>query len=61
MSYDTRPLLTLKEKEPFMAEAAQKNFVLFLEHDLYHESCTVEATEKGIRLKDTGTLAGYLE
>ena len=53
MSYDTRPLITLKEKESFMAEAAQNGYVLFLEHDLYHECCTVEATEKGIRLKET--------
>lgn len=51
MSYDTRPLITLKEKELFMAEAAQNGYVLFLEHDLYHECCTVETTEKGIRLK----------
>ncbi len=53
MSYDTRPLITLKEKETFMAEAAENGFVLFLEHDLYHECCTVEATDKGIRLKKT--------
>ncbi len=56
MSYDTRPLITLKEKENFMAEAAREGFVLFLEHDLYHECCTVEATEKGVRLKETFSL-----
>ena len=61
MSYDTRPLITLQEKELFMAEAAKNGYVLFLEHDLYHECCTVESTEKGIRLKDTGSLAGYLD
>jgi len=53
MSYDTRPLITLKEKETFMAEAAQNDYILFLEHDLYHECCTVELTEKGVRLKET--------
>ena len=58
MSYDTRPLITLKEKELFMAEAAQNGYVLFLEHDLYHECCTVESTEKGIRLKETFPLSG---
>ena len=56
MSYDTRPLITLKEKEAFMTEAAENGYVLFLEHDLYHECCTVEATEKGIRLKETFSL-----
>ncbi|MEI7897066.1 MAG: MBL fold metallo-hydrolase [bacterium] len=57
MSYDTRPLITLTEKEAFMAEAAEKGFVLFFEHDLYRECCTVEATEKGIRLKESFPLA----
>ncbi len=52
MSYDTRPLITLKEKEAFMAEAAEKGFVLFLEHDLYRECCTVESTDRGVRLKE---------
>ncbi len=56
MSYDTRPLITLKEKETFMAEAAQNGYVLFLEHDLYHECCTVANTEKGVRLKECFSL-----
>ena len=56
MSYDTRPLITLKEKEAFMAEAAEKEFVLFFEHDLYRECCTVEMTEKGIRMKESFAL-----
>ena len=60
MSYDTRPLLTLTEKEAFMAEAAEKGYVLFFEHDLYNECCTVEATEKGIRLKKGMDLAEAL-
>lgn len=60
MSYDTRPLITLQEKELFMAEAAKKGYVLFLEHDLYNECCTVEATEKGIRLRETFSLANAL-
>ena len=53
MGYDTRPLLTIKEKEVFLNEAADKNFYLFLEHDAYNEICTVEHTEKGVRLKET--------
>jgi glyoxylase-like metal-dependent hydrolase (beta-lactamase superfamily II) len=54
MSYDTRPLITLAEKEAFMAEAAREGYVLFFEHDIRYECCTVEATEKGVRLKETG-------
>jgi glyoxylase-like metal-dependent hydrolase (beta-lactamase superfamily II) len=53
MSYDTRPLITLKEKEAFMKEAALNEYVLFFEHDLYRECCTVQETEKGIRMKDS--------
>ncbi|CAM1349618.1 MBL fold metallo-hydrolase [Tenacibaculum insulae] len=53
MGYDTRPLLTLKEKEAFLKEAADKEFYLFLEHDAYNELITVKHTEKGVRLKET--------
>jgi hypothetical protein len=57
MSYDTRPLLTLKEKEVFMNEAAENGYILFFEHDLYRECCTVQLTEKGIRIKDSFSMA----
>lgn len=53
MGYDTRPLLTLDEKARFLNQAADENFVLFLEHDSVNECCTVQHTEKGVRLKDT--------
>ncbi|WP_299048029.1 MBL fold metallo-hydrolase [uncultured Polaribacter sp.] len=53
MGYDTRPLLTLKEKSAFLNLAADQDFYLFLEHDAQHELCTVKHTEKGIRLKET--------
>ncbi|MFK8059658.1 MAG: MBL fold metallo-hydrolase [Polaribacter sp.] len=53
MGYDTRPLLTIKEKADFLNLAADKNYYLFLEHDAYNEICTVKHTEKGIRLKET--------
>ena len=53
MGYDTRPLLTLDEKKLFLNKAADENYLLFLEHDAYNELCTVQHTEKGVRLKDT--------
>ncbi|MFD2566700.1 MBL fold metallo-hydrolase [Pseudotenacibaculum haliotis] len=53
MGYDTRPLLTIKEKEQFLNEAADQEYFLFLEHDAYTELCTVQHTEKGVRLKET--------
>lgn len=59
MAYDTRPLLTLAEKEIFMNKAADLEYILFLEHDAINECCTVQHTEKGVRLKDVGTLKDY--
>ncbi|MDQ3047686.1 MAG: MBL fold metallo-hydrolase [Bacteroidota bacterium] len=52
MGYDTRPLLTLAEKEIFLNRAADEEFILFFEHDSVNECCTVQRTEKGVRLKN---------
>ncbi len=57
MSYDTRPLLTLQEKEPLLQEAAANNYVLFMEHDAYNECFSLEQTEKGIKAGESFTLA----
>ncbi len=57
MGYDTRPLITMQEKESFLKEAADKNYVLFFEHDPVNECCTVKNTEKGVRLDRTFRLA----
>lgn len=50
MGYDTRPLLTLEEKEKFLNEAANNRYLLFFEHDPVNECATVKHTEKGVRL-----------
>jgi len=55
MGYDTRPLITLDEKERFLNMAADNNFYLFLEHDAHNQIITVQHTEKGVRLKDIFT------
>lgn len=60
MGYDTRPLLTLEEKEAFLKEAADNNYILFLEHDPVNECCTVKHTEKGVRLDETFALKDIL-
>ena len=57
MGYDTRPLITMKEKSQFLNHAAQNDYVLFLEHDSVNECCTLESSEKGVRLKDTFLLS----
>lgn len=48
MSYDTRPLITLDEKESFLNEAADNDYILFLEHDAYNECFRVQRTDKGV-------------
>ena len=53
MGYDTRPLLTLSEKEKFLNKVAEEEMVMFLEHDPENECCTLKHTEKGVRLDRT--------
>lgn len=53
MGYDTRPLITLSEKEKFLNKAVSDDYILFLEHDYHNECCTLQQTEKGIRLNQT--------
>ena len=60
MGYDTRPLITLEEKRQFLDEAANKNYILFLQHDPNYECCTVEQTEKGVRLNQKFNLSDIL-
>jgi glyoxylase-like metal-dependent hydrolase (beta-lactamase superfamily II) len=57
MAYDMFPLKTLVEKKEFLQEAADNNYILFLEHDPLNECCTLQETEKGIRLKETFKLS----
>ena len=57
MGYDTRPLLTLQEKENFLKKAAAEQYVLYFEHDPEQECCTVQETEKGVRLLEAFPLA----
>jgi glyoxylase-like metal-dependent hydrolase (beta-lactamase superfamily II) len=59
MGYDTRPLLTMKEKLVFLQEAADKDLLLFLEHDVYNPLVRVQHTEKGVRLKSKHSLDEY--
>lgn len=59
MGYDTRPLVTMQERESFMNRAADEEYILFLEHDPVNECCTVQHTEKGVRLKEKFSLKEY--
>ncbi len=57
MSYDVRPLVTLAEKEAVLRRAAAENWVLLLEHDATNEACTVQLTDRGVRLGETLRIA----
>ncbi len=57
MAYDMFPLQTLKEKKHFLEEAFTKKYILFFEHDPKVECCTLQQTEKGIRLAEKFKLA----
>ena len=50
-AYDLDPVKTMEEKEKFLKEAAEKNYILFFEHDFYTECASVENSEKGFILK----------
>lgn len=60
MSYDIRPLQVMDEKEAFLKEAAQNEYILYFEHDLNIECASVEASEKGVKMKHSGTLTEFI-
>jgi glyoxylase-like metal-dependent hydrolase (beta-lactamase superfamily II) len=57
MAYDMFPLKTLNEKSLFLKEAQENNYILMLEHDAFNECCTLQMTEKGIKLDKTFKLS----
>ena len=61
MAYDTKPLITLKDKEHFFEDAIENEYILFLEHDLYNECCIIHQTEKGPRVKEIFKLSEVLQ
>ena len=50
MGYDTKPLVSMSEKERFLEEAVDNNYYLFMEHDAHNEVITLKHTEKGVSL-----------
>jgi len=52
MGYDVRPLVTMDERQSYWEEIVDKEYILMFEHDPVNECCTLQRTEKGIRVKD---------
>ena len=59
-AYDIQPLQSLHEKERFLEEAVEKQYILLFQHDYYNEACTLQRTPKGITVDKTGTLSELL-
>ncbi len=53
MAYDMFPLTTLNEKKSFLIEAVENDYILFFEHDPKIECCSLQHTDKGIRMKES--------
>ena len=61
MGYDIRPLETMTEKEYFLNEAIEREYILFFEHSAYVQACTVMRNEKGrIVVKQQGNLSDFV-
>jgi glyoxylase-like metal-dependent hydrolase (beta-lactamase superfamily II) len=60
MSYDTRPLLTLEEKESFLNEVIDQQQTIFLEHEVDTECITVKRGARGFELDKKLTLEEFI-
>jgi len=48
-AYDIFPLTVIEEKQAFLQELLENQDILFLQHDINAEACTLKITPKGIR------------
>jgi len=48
-AYDNNPETVLEEKESLLLEAYYNNFLIFFQHDYFHDFCNLKLTDKGIR------------
>ncbi len=58
-AYDIYPLVSVDEKQQFLAEAVENNYTLFFEHDIFTECCSLEQTPKGVRVKERFALEKF--
>ena len=50
MGYDTRPLLTVQEKNRFLQMAADQNWLIAYEHDAHNHLANLQHTERGVKI-----------
>lgn len=56
-AYDLFQLDVMDEKEKLLKMAVEQEMILFFEHDIDVECCTIESTKKGILVKDKFNLS----
>jgi glyoxylase-like metal-dependent hydrolase (beta-lactamase superfamily II) len=61
MAYDIRPMISLEEKEKFMKEAVEKEYILFFEHDPNVECCTLKQGKKGAEIDRTFAISSLVQ
>ena len=49
-SYDLNPKASLHEKEVFLKEAVENNYILFFQHDIINECCSLVQIPKGVKV-----------
>jgi len=49
-SYDLNPTDSLREKQVFLKEAVENNYILFFQHDITTECCSLRQTERGVKV-----------
>lgn len=57
MAYDTRPLVTMTEKEIILKKVIDNNYTLFFEHDAVNECCNLIRGERGIKQNEVFKLS----
>ncbi len=59
-AYDLFPLTSIAEKEEFLTEAVENGYILFFEHDLYSECCTLKKSNHKIVINESIKLSEIL-
>lgn len=58
-SFDLNPTASLCEKESFLKEAVNNKYILFFQHDIINECCSLVQTERGVKVDKCFPLANF--
>ncbi|HXK81695.1 MAG TPA: MBL fold metallo-hydrolase [Bacteroidales bacterium] len=60
-AYDVQPLIAIEEKQNFLKEAFENEYVIFFQHDAYNECGTIKETQRGYRIDKLGKLTDFFK